>query len=102
VRDSGAADNPVRVFLEVVGPAARTYTVREGAFPDEGAALQWLEDRGTPLPQPPEDHRDADGVRTRVALARSTRAPRTAACGLDTLPAPFTSAVQRPGPGRSL
>lgn len=102
VRDSGAADNPVRVFLEVVDPAARTYTVREGAFPDEGTARQWLEDRGTPLPQPPEDHRDADGVRTRVALARSTRAPRTTACGLDTLPAPFTSAVQQPGPGRSL
>lgn len=101
VRDSSAAEKPVRVFLEVVDPETATYTVREGGFPDEDTARDWLEDRSSPLPQAPEDHLDADAVRTRVALARSTGAPHTTACGLDTLPAPSTSTAQRPGPGRS-
>ncbi|MEE4543638.1 glycosyl hydrolase [Streptomyces sp. V4-01] len=100
-RDSGAAVDPVRVFLEVVDEKALTYTVREGAFLDEDAARDWLEDRSTPLPPAPEAHLDADALRTRVALARSTGTPHATACGLDTLPLPSTSAVQQPSPGRS-
>ncbi|SHN23134.1 hypothetical protein [Actinacidiphila paucisporea] len=99
-RDTLAQRNPIRVFLELHG-ANRTYTVREGAFPDEDTARNWLEDRSTPLPPAPEDHPAADARRERVALARSSGAPRVEACGLDTLPAPSTSTVQQPGPGRS-
>lgn len=101
VHDRSAAENPVRVFLEVVDDQMLTYTAREGAFPDEDTARHWLEDRSTPLPQPPDDRPDADALRTRVALARSTGSPRATACGLDTLPAPSTNTVQQPGPGRS-
>ncbi|MFI0721944.1 glycosyl hydrolase [Streptomyces sp. NPDC021224] len=100
-RDDAAAERPVRVFLEVVDPATHTYTVREGAFPDEDTARNWLEDRSTPLPPAPEDHFNVDALRTRVALARSTGAPHATACGLDTLLGPSTSAMQQPGPGRS-
>ncbi|MFI0942781.1 glycosyl hydrolase [Streptomyces sp. NPDC021020] len=99
--DQAAAEHPVRVFLETVDPETRTYTVREGAFPDESAAREWLDERDGPLPQPPEDHTDADAQRTRVALARSAGAPHATACGLDTLPAPSASATRQPGPGRS-
>jgi hypothetical protein len=101
VRDRGAAVDPVRVFLEVVDEKALTYTVREGAFADEDAARDWLEERSTPLPPAPEGHLGADALRARVALARSAGAPRATVCGLDTLPLPSTSAVQQPGPGRS-
>jgi hypothetical protein len=101
VRDTLAGQDPVRVFLEQDNPKTFTYTLREGAFPDEDAAMEWLEDRSTPLPPAPEGHLDADALRTRVALAHSSGAPRATACGLDTLPLPSTSAVQQPGPGRS-
>ncbi|MFC4035171.1 glycosyl hydrolase [Streptomyces polygonati] len=104
-RDSAAAEKPVRVFLEVVDPATHTYTVREGAFPDEDTARDWLEDRSTPLPPAPDDHLAADALRASVALARSTgHAGSVTACGLDRIPAPAPStvSVQRPGPGRSL
>lgn len=100
-RDTLAPQNPIRLFLEQSNPEESTYAVREGAFPDEDAAQKWLEDRSTPLPPAPEDHLDADALRTRVALARSTGAPHATACGLDTLPTPSTSPVQQPGPGRS-
>lgn len=101
VRDRAATQDPVRVFVEHHGQQG-AYTLREGAFPDEDTARNWLEDRGTPLPQAPEDHLDADALRARAALARSAGAPRATVCGLDTLPTPSTSAVQQPGPRRSL
>jgi hypothetical protein len=106
VRDTLAAQDPVRVFLGQGNPEAFTYIVREGAFPDEDTAQDWLNDRGTPWPQAPEDHLDAAVLRTRVALARSTghHAGSVTARGLDRIPAPApsTASVQRPGPGRSL
>ncbi|SHN23124.1 glycosyl hydrolase [Actinacidiphila paucisporea] len=103
VRDSGAAVDPVRVFLEVVDEKALTYTVREGAFPDEDTARHWLENRSTPLPPAPDEQPDATAVRARAALSRSAgyAGPRVA-CGLDTLPAASPLPVQQPGSGRSL
>ncbi|MFD1660198.1 glycosyl hydrolase [Streptomyces caeni] len=73
VRDSdpSAADLPVRIFLEETDLDAFTYTLREGAFRDGTSANQWLFDRDTPLPEPPEHLISADR-RTRAALARST------------------------------
>lgn len=54
VRDRAAAQAPVRVFLQQGDLEERTYTLREGAFPDTESALAWLGDRTTPLPFPPE------------------------------------------------
>jgi hypothetical protein len=107
VRDTLADQDPVRVFLEQGNPKTFTYTVREGAFPDEDTAQDWLDDRSTPFPQAPEDHLDAATLRTRAALARSTGRPGSVTvCGLDSLPAtapaPAPVSVQRPDPGRSL
>jgi hypothetical protein len=102
-RDSSAAQAPIRVFLEEVDHDAYTYTVREGAFADEDAALQWLDERSGPLPQAPEDHADAAARRTGVALARSTgHTASTTAGGLDSIPAPSAGTPQRPCPRRSL
>lgn len=103
VRDTLADQDPVRVFLEQGNFKAFTYTLREGAFPDEDTAQDWLDDRSTPLPQAPEEHLDAAALRARAALARSTsRTGSVDACGLDQMPAPSTASVQRPGPARSL
>jgi hypothetical protein len=101
VNDALAVDFPVRVFLEEVDEKAHTYTVREGAFPDKDTARDWLYDRSAPLPQAPDEHLDADALRKHVALARTTSAPRATACGLDALPAPSTTAMHKPGPGRT-
>lgn len=100
-RDTLAAQDPIRVFLEEGNPKAFTYTLREGAFADEDAARGWLDDRSSPLPEPPESRGDAASLRVRSALTRSAGTTATA-CGLDTLPARSTATVQRPGSGRSL
>ncbi|MFE2596020.1 glycosyl hydrolase [Streptomyces sp. NPDC059396] len=71
-RDRRAVQDPVRVFLEASDALTDTYTVREGAFADEEAAMDWLFYRHSPLPQPPEDHGDAAAARSRAALTRST------------------------------
>ncbi|MEW2403482.1 glycosyl hydrolase [Streptomyces sp. NPDC046862] len=93
--DSSAADLPVRIFLEETDLDAFTYTLREGAFRDGSSANQWLFDRDTPLPEPPEHLVSADR-RIRAALARSTTSqPATAA----SVPAP--TAVSAPLPGAS-
>ncbi|MFF3536409.1 glycosyl hydrolase [Streptomyces sp. NPDC002466] len=97
-RDSSAGQAPVRVFHEEWNHDAGTYTLREGAFTDVGAALSWLDDRSGPLPEPPEysDHNGAV-VRARIAriaLARSAGASTTPKAGLD---APRTTPA---GPGR--
>ncbi|WP_435178589.1 glycosyl hydrolase [Actinacidiphila sp. bgisy145] len=99
--DTLATAAPVRVFLEVIDPDTRTYTPREGAFPDEDTARHWLEDRSTPLPQAPQASPAAHARRERVALARSSGTPRAAACGLDTLPAAPADTTQQPAPRRS-
>ncbi|MBM9508017.1 glycosyl hydrolase [Actinacidiphila acididurans] len=101
-RDTLAAQNPIRVFLKDADLDAFAYTVREGAFPDEDAAREWLNTRNGPLPPPPEDRGDTTALRTHAALTRSPgTAPLTTACGLDTLP-PSPTTAQQPNPGRSL
>ena len=100
--DTLASQDPIRVFLEEGNPDAFTYTVREGAFADEDTARDWLDDRNSPLPQPPEDRGNTNSPRTRAALSRSVGTARATACGLDRGPVPSTVTTQRPGQGRSL
>ncbi|GAA2405562.1 hypothetical protein GCM10010420_36770 [Streptomyces glaucosporus] len=69
--DPGAAQHPIRIFLEEADLDTFTYTMREGAFPDGVSANQWLTDRDTPLPEPAQ-HPDAPNRRTVAALSRST------------------------------
>ncbi|MEU3712170.1 hypothetical protein [Streptomyces catenulae] len=101
-RDSSAAEAPIRVFLEEGDFDSHTYTLREGAFADEDAAGQWLDDRSGPLPQPPEYRGDAVALRTRAALTRSAGASATPQAGLDARNAPSAGTARRPGPGRSM
>ncbi|MEY9846372.1 hypothetical protein ABH940_003459 [Streptacidiphilus sp. BW17] len=69
-RDSHAAEDPFRLFVEEGDYEAHTYTLREGAFADEASARQWLDTRANPLPL---EHRDED-LRARAALTRSPAA----------------------------
>ncbi|MFD7130582.1 glycosyl hydrolase [Streptomyces sp. NPDC059894] len=105
-RDSHADQAPVRVFHEEWDHDASTYTMREGAFADVGAARSWLDDHSEPLPEPPEysDHNGAV-VRARIAriaLARSAGAPAQPKAGLDAPHTPTAGQVQRPVQGRLL
>ncbi|MGW2056224.1 glycosyl hydrolase [Streptomyces sp. NPDC001840] len=70
-RDRRAVQDPVRVFLEASDAVTDTYTLREGAFADEEAAMDWLFYRHSPLPESPEYHAEA-AARSRAALTRST------------------------------
>ncbi|MFG3350976.1 glycosyl hydrolase [Streptomyces sp. NPDC048001] len=105
-RDSSAAQAPVRLFHEEWNHYAGTYTMREGAFADIGAARAWLDDRSGPLPEPPEysDHNGAV-VRARIAriaLARSASASTTPKASLDAPRTPPAGPVQRPVQGRPM
>ncbi|MBV1949163.1 glycosyl hydrolase [Streptomyces sp. BV129] len=100
VRDSSAAQMPVRVFHEEWDYDAGTYTMREGAFADVDAARSWLDDRSGPLPEPPEysDHNGAI-VRARVAriaLARSADAAAIQEAARDAPRTPPAGPVQQP------
>ncbi|AEN10805.1 MULTISPECIES: hypothetical protein [unclassified Streptomyces] len=106
VRDSRAAQAPIRVFLQDWHLDAGIYTMREGAFADVGAAQTWLDERSGPLPEPPEyDDRNGPVVRARIArmaLARSfgtSELPRT---GPNALRTPAAALVPRPVQGRLL
>ncbi|MEV5847732.1 glycosyl hydrolase [Streptomyces sp. NPDC051985] len=101
-RDSSAAQAPIRVFLEEGNADAHTYTMREGAFADEAAARHWLEDRGSPLPQPPDYRGEAAARLTRAALTRSSGASAVPKAGLDTGNAPSAGTAQRPKPRRPM
>ncbi|AEW95141.1 MULTISPECIES: hypothetical protein [Streptomycetaceae] len=101
-RDSVAAQAPIRVFLEEGDFDAHTYTVREGAFSDEDAARRWLDDRSSPLPQPPKHLGDAAALRSRAALTRSTGAFAVPKADLDTHSAPSAGTFQHPSPARSM
>ncbi|GHG27436.1 glycosyl hydrolase [Streptomyces zaomyceticus] len=99
-RDSRADEAPIRVFPEEWDHGAGTYTMREGAFADAGAARSWLDDRSGPLPEPPE-YSDDNGavVRARVAriaLARSAGASAVPKAVLDAPRTPQAEPVQRP------
>jgi len=100
--DSTVAQAPIRVFLEEGDFDTHTYTVREGAFPDEDAARNWLADRSSPLPRPPEDRDDAAVLRSRAALTRSADATGMPKDGRDAVGTPPAGTVQRPAPGRSV
>ncbi|MFD9427316.1 MULTISPECIES: glycosyl hydrolase [unclassified Streptomyces] len=100
-RDSSAAQAPIRVFLEEGDFGAHTYTMREGAFTDEDAARHWLDDRSSPLPQPPEYCGDTTALRTHAALTRSSGASAIPKAGLDGHSAPSAGPAQRPSAGRS-
>ncbi|MDQ8704123.1 glycosyl hydrolase [Streptomyces sp. LHD-70] len=105
-RDSSAGQAPIRVFHEEWDHDAGTYSMREGAFADVGAARSWLDDRSGSLPEPPE-YSDSNGavVRARIAriaLSRSAGASTTPKASVDTpRPAP-TGPGQRPVQGRLL
>lgn len=101
-RDSSATQAPIRVFLEEGDFAAHTYTMREGAFPDEATAQDWLHERSGPLPQPPEHRTEAAFLRTRAALTRSSGASAIPKAGLDIQSPPPIGPAQRPNPGRSI
>lgn len=101
VHDSLATQAPVRLFHEEWDHGAGTYTMREGAFADVGIAQTWMDERGGPLPEPPE-YSNGAALRARIALAGSAGASATPQPGLD---APRTTAagpVQRPVQGRLL
>jgi hypothetical protein len=101
-RDSSAAQAPIRLFLEEGNPDAHTYTMREGAFADEAAARHWLEDRRSPLPQPPDYRGEAAARLTRAALTRSASASAIPKAGLGTGNAPSAGTAQRPNPRRPM
>ncbi|SDP40933.1 hypothetical protein [Actinacidiphila guanduensis] len=95
VRDTAATHAPVRVFLQQGDLEMRTYTLREGAFPDTEPALAWLADRTEPLPPAPE----GPPVQ-RVSAARARSAP--AAPGSRSPHAVPPPSIQPVNRGRSL
>ncbi|WP_433888523.1 glycosyl hydrolase [Streptomyces sp. CA-111067] len=95
VRDRAAAQVPVRVFLQQGDLDERTYTLREGAFPDTATALAWLASRTGPLPPVPEQP-----PVQRVSAARARSAHRSDGSGTAQSVPP--SGVQPPKRGRSL
>lgn len=101
-RDSSASQAPIRVFLEEGDHEAHTYTIREGAFADEAAARHWLDDRSSPLPQPPDYRGEAASRLARAALYRSAGASAIPKADPDTFHAPKAGTAQRPNQGRSL
>ncbi|MEU0815175.1 glycosyl hydrolase [Streptomyces mirabilis] len=101
-RDSSASQAPIRVFLEEKNREARTYTIREGAFDDEAAARHWLDDRSSPLPQPPDYRGEAASRLARAALYRSAGASAIPKAGPDACRAPSAGTAQRPNRGKSL
>ncbi|WP_217559125.1 glycosyl hydrolase [Streptomyces sp. GbtcB6] len=101
-RDSSASQAPIRVFLEEGNHEARTCTIREGAFDDEAAARNWLDDRSSPLPQPPGYRGEAASRLARAALYRSASTSATPKAGPDTRHAPSAGTAQRPNRGKWL
>jgi hypothetical protein len=101
-RDSSTAQAPIRLFLEEGDHDAHTYTMREGAFADTVAARHWLDDRSSPLPQPPEYRGEATALQIRAALTLSTGASAIPKAGLDAHNAPSAGTAQRLSPRRSM
>ncbi|MET7571248.1 glycosyl hydrolase [Streptomyces sp. NPDC005492] len=101
-RDSSTDQAPIRVFLEEGDPEAHKYTMREGAFADEDTARDWLEDRSSPLPQPPAYRDEAAALRAGVALTRSAGVRALPKAGLDARPAPSVQTARQPSPRRPM
>ena len=96
--DSHAAQAPVRLFLEEWAIETNTYTLREGAFGDQGAAHEWLEERSTPLPRPPEHRGEAASLRARAALIRSPDTAENPSTGSGAGNTPAAGTAERPSP----
>ena len=101
-RDSQAAEDPVRLFLEEGDYESFTYTMREGAFPDEASARQWLDDRDDLLPLPPDSRGEAGTLRARAALSRSAAVPAVTTASPEPPQVGTASTAQRPAPRRSM
>jgi hypothetical protein len=101
-RDSNAAREPVRLFLEEGDYETHTYTMREGAFPDEASARQWLDDRDDLLPLPPDYRGEVVALRTRAALSRSAGVPAVPKASPSAPQVGTASTAPRPTPGRSM
>jgi hypothetical protein len=71
-----SAGAPVRLFIESSDIDAGTYTVRDGAFRDEGDAYEWLESNTVPLPRPPLMARRQPPSRPAVAPPPGVSGPR--------------------------
>ncbi|MEU4300045.1 hypothetical protein [Kitasatospora aureofaciens] len=82
-----AGEHPVRVFYEDVDYLGRTYTLREGGFPDLDAAYEWTRRAGAPdNPLPPVGVESA-----RSAAARATSPATAASPAAAVAPAPPTT-----------
>ncbi|MGQ4729340.1 glycosyl hydrolase [Streptomyces sp. Ju416(a)] len=101
-RDPDTVQEPIRLFLQEWDINAHTYTLREGTFPDEETALRWLDDRSTPLPQPPDHLGEAAALRTRAALARSAGSSEIPKTASDAHQSAAAVPVQRSVQGRLL
>ncbi|WP_405848485.1 glycosyl hydrolase [Streptomyces sp. NBC_01518] len=99
-RDSSTDQAPIRVFLEEGDADAHTYTMREGAFADETTARNWLEERSSPLPQPPKYPDEAAARRAGVALTRSAGVSALPKTGLDARHVPPTETARQQGSRR--
>lgn len=71
-----SAGTPVRVFIESADINAGTYTLREGAFTDEDAAQEWLDERPGPLPPALRTSRPGPASRPAVPPPPGATGPR--------------------------
>ncbi|MEY9876312.1 hypothetical protein ABH931_005822 [Streptacidiphilus sp. MAP12-33] len=72
-RQPEPGQQPVRVFFEDVDYLGRTYTLREGGFPDLDAAYDWTRRAGEPdNPLPPVEVAPVASPRTAAARATSS------------------------------
>lgn len=71
-----SADAPVRLFIESADIRAGTYTLRQGAFADEDAAREWLDERTGPLPPAPPASRPETASRPAVTPPPRASGPR--------------------------
>ncbi|MGQ4352898.1 hypothetical protein [Streptomyces drozdowiczii] len=96
-RNFAADQAPIRGFLEEGDFGTRSYTMREGASADIGAARTWLDERSGPLPEPPEygDHNGAV-VRAQIARIAPARSSGASTAPKTDLDGPRTAPVQRP------
>jgi hypothetical protein len=78
LRDSHPAPDTAafRLIVESADVRAGTYTLREGAFADEQAAWEWLDDRDRPLPSMPRTAGPPSAARAAVMPSAETAGRR--------------------------